>query len=301
VKILRFNDDRIGIFRQDRIADVSEAIEHRVEKGPQRVIEEVLAQFSEYRSKFESIARDTKLLALNEVRLLTPIPRPSKCLAAFSNYLDRPDRKLEQMHLDFFYKAPELVGPEGIIELPDIPTVIVYQPEAELAVVVGRSGKNIRAENAMDYVFGYVPFFDISARGLTRRTQFVPKGQDTHGPCGPWLTTKDEVDDPHNVVVRSWVNGVKRQEFSTQHMAHRIPEQIAWLSRFVQLQPGDVIATGTHHEGLGPMNHGDVLEIEVEGMGRAKFSVKSNGPRKDIEFTPGKTPVPKPAGNISPV
>lgn len=301
MKILRFNDDRIGILRGNQIADVSEAIEHRVEKGPQSVVEEVLALFSEYRSKFESLARDGKPLAVDKVRLLPPIPRPSKCLAAFSNYLDRPDRKLEQMHLDFFYKAPELVGPEGAIELPDIPAVIVYQPEAELAVVVGQSGKNIPVENAMDHVFGYVPFFDISARGLTRRTQFVPKGQDTHGPCGPWLTTKDEVEDPHNVIVRSWVNGVVRQEFSTRHMAHRIPEQIAWLSRFVRLEPGDVIATGTHHDGLGPINNGDVLEIEIEGMGRAKFFVKGQGSRKDVEFIPGKTPVPKPPGNVSPV
>lgn len=77
-------------------------------------------------------------------------------------------------------------------------------------------------------------------------------------------------------------------------MAHKIPEQIAWLTRFVQLQPGDVIATGTHHEGLSPINDGDVLEIEVEKIGKTKFFVKGYGPRKEVEFIPGKTPVSQP-------
>ncbi|MPZ77616.1 MAG: fumarylacetoacetate hydrolase [Deltaproteobacteria bacterium] len=301
MRILRFNDDRIGVLNEGSVVDVSEAVEYRVEKGPQRVIEEILERFIDYRKEFELLAKRGKPVALNELKLLAPIPRPSKCLAAFSNYLDRPDRKLDQMHLDFFYKAPELVGPEQIVELPDIPAVMVYQAEAELAFVIGKRGKNINVDRALDHVFGYVPFFDISARGLTRRTQFIPKGQDTHGPCGPWLATKDEIPDPHNLNVRSWINGEKRQDFNTRHMAHKIPELIAWVSKFVQLCPGDVIATGTHHEGLAAINDGDVLEIEVEGIGKTKFSVKGYGARKDMEFVPGKTPVPRPSGNVSAV
>ena len=133
----------------------------------------------------------------------------------------------------------------------------------------------------MDYLFGYVPFFDVSARGLIRRTMLLPKGQDTFNPCGPWITTKDEILDPHRLQVKSWVNGKARQNYSTEHMANRIPSQISWLSRFIQLQPGDVIATGTYHEGLGPINSGDILEIEIEGLGRARFFVKGSSPIKD--------------------
>lgn len=302
MKILRFNDNRIGIIQdENKVVDVSETISHRVEKGAENVIEEIIENFDSYRGKFEQIVQGKEGVSLDSVKLLPPIPRPSKCLAAFSNYLDRPDRKLEEMHLDFFYKAPELVGPEGTVELPDIPRVMVYQPEAELAFVIGKKAKNIPQEKALEYVFGYVPFFDISARGLTRRTQFIPKGQDTFGPCGPWIVTKDEIPDPHNLVVRSWVNGKKAQDYNTRQMAHKIPGQIAWLTRFIQLQPGDVIATGTHHEGLCPINDGDALEIEVERIGKARFFVKGYGPRKEIEFVPGKTPVPQSGGKVTPV
>ena len=118
---------------------------------------------------------------LASVKLLAPIPRPSKCMAAFVNYVDSPERRPETLPNEYFYKAPELVGPEGTIELPDIPPVVVYQPEAELAFVIGKQAKNVTEKKALDFVFGYVPFFDISARGLIRRTQFIPKGQDKIG------------------------------------------------------------------------------------------------------------------------
>ena len=303
MKIVRFNDDRIGVLKnENEVVDVSEVISHRTEKGSQRVIEEVIERFDLLRSQFERMAAQGKSVALSTVKLLAPIPRPSKCLAAFVNYLDRPDQKPENMPNEYFYKAPELVGPEGTVELLDIPPVAVFQPEAELAFVIGKRAKNIQETAAMDHVFGYVPFFDISARGLVRRSQFVPKGQDTYGPCGPWITTKDEIPDPYNIVVKSWVNGQSRQNYNTKFMAHKIPDQIAWLTRFVRLEPGDVIATGTYHEGLGPINNGDVLEIEIEKMGKARFFIKGYGPRKDAEWMPGVSqPAPPAGGRMSKV
>ena len=300
MKVLRFNDDRIGILKNETsVVDVSDAISSRKAKGPQRVIEDIIENFRRYRRRLERIAADQQGVPLASVKLLAPIPRPCKCLAAFVNYLDRPDRSLDTLPNEYFYKAPELVGAEGTVELRDIPPVVVYQPEAELAFVIGKTAKNVSEKDAMKHVFGYVPFFDISARGLSRRTQFVPKGQDTHGPCGPWITTADEIADPHNLVVKSWVNGQARQNYSTKHMAHKIPDQIAWLTKLVQLAPGDVIATGTYHEGLGPINDGDSLEIEIEKMGRARFFIKGYGPRKDAEWMPGKNqPQPPPGGGM---
>jgi 2-keto-4-pentenoate hydratase/2-oxohepta-3-ene-1,7-dioic acid hydratase in catechol pathway len=296
LKILRFNDDRIGILKdENRVVDVSELIEHREIKGAQRVIEEVIEQFGVYKEKFERIASRESGIPLGGVKLLAPIPQPKKCLAAFVNY------QMPNVPNDFFYKAPELVGPEGTVELPDIPAVMVYQSEAELAFVIGRRAKNVREEEAMDHVFGYVPFFDISARGLTRFTQFAPKGQDTFGPCGPWITTRDEIPDPHNLTVRSWINGKLCQNYNTGGMTHKIPNQVAWGSRFLLFQPGDVISTGTNNEGLAPINDGDVLEVEIEKLGRARFFVKGHGPRKDAEFIPGVTQAPKPTGWMSEV
>jgi 2-keto-4-pentenoate hydratase/2-oxohepta-3-ene-1,7-dioic acid hydratase in catechol pathway len=109
---------------------------------------------------------------------------------------------------------------------------------------------------------------------------------------GPWITTRDEVGDPHVLNVKSWVNGGARQDYSTAAMARKIPEQLSWVSKFLQLQGGDIITTGTYHVGLGPINDGDVFEIEIEKLGRARWHVKSEGPRKDPEFRPGVTQIP---------
>jgi 2-keto-4-pentenoate hydratase/2-oxohepta-3-ene-1,7-dioic acid hydratase in catechol pathway len=295
VKILRFNDDRIGVLKDgDRVVDVSSAISYRAEKGPKRVIEEVIENFDDYRQKFAQIVNRESGVALNSVQLRAPIPQPNKCLAAFVNYLDRPDRSPESLTIEYFYKCPEMVGPDKPIELADIPAVTVFNPEAELAFVIGKRAKNVSQADAMYTIFGYVPFFDVSARGLTRRTTFLGKGQDTHAAIGPWITTKDEVPDPHNLTVKSWVGEEARQNYNTRYMAYKIPEQIAWLTRFVQLCPGDIVATGTYHEGLGPVNGGDVLEIEIERLGRAKFHIKGYGPRKVAKSGGGGQ---APAGN----
>jgi 2-keto-4-pentenoate hydratase/2-oxohepta-3-ene-1,7-dioic acid hydratase in catechol pathway len=98
------------------------------------------------------------------------------------------------------------------------------------------------------------------------------------------------VPDPHKLNVKSWVGGEARQDYSTEHMAHQIPDQIAWLTRFIELQPGDVITTGTYHVGLGPINVGDTLEIEIEKLGRARYHVKGDSPRKLRNVKVGGTP-----------
>ena len=289
MKILRFDDDRIGVLKNgDRVVDVSGAIDYRVEKGPQRVIEEVIDGFDDaYRSRFEEIVGGADGVGLDQVKLLAPVPRPSKCLAAFVNYKDSPERTKESLVIEYFYKSPDLVGPEGTIELLDIPPVTVWQPEAEIAFVVGKTAKHVEEADAYEHIFGYVPFVDVSARGLNRRTQFIPKGQDTYAVCGPWITTRDEVPDPHKLRVQSWVNESPRQDYSTEFMAYQIPEQVAWLTRFIRLVPGDVITTGTFHVGLGPLNDGDILDVEIERLGRARFYARGQGPRKDAAFLPG--------------
>ncbi|TDI63209.1 MAG: FAA hydrolase family protein [Alphaproteobacteria bacterium] len=282
MKILRFDDERIGILKDgDLVADISDVISHRDIRGPQGVMEELIGNFESYKSRIEDMVAAAAGVPLAEVTLLAPVPRPSRCLAAFVNYLDNPERTIDNLPNEFFHKAPELVGPGGTVVLPDMDQVAVFQAEAELAYVIGRHAKHVAEADAMDHVFGYLPFFDISARGMLRRSQFLPKGQDTFAPAGPWITTKDEIADPHDLRVRSWVNDEARQDYNTKTMAHQIPDQVAWLSRFVQLRPADVIATGTYHTGLGPVNPGDTIHIEIEGLGRASFAVAGDGPRKE--------------------
>jgi len=300
LKILRFNDDRTGVIKNgNMVVDVSDAISSRKAKGPQRVMEEIIENWGKFRRRFERIMAAQDGVPLDSVQLRCPLPRPSKCLAAFVNYVDRPDRSPDTLPNEYFYKSPDLVGPGEAIELVDIPAAVVFQPEAEFAFVIGKTAKNVPESAAMNYVFGYVPFFDISTRGLVRRTQLIPKGQDTHAACGPWIITKDEIPDPHKVVVKSWTNGEPRQNYNTKFMAHKIPDQIAWLTRFLRLNPGDIVATGTYHEGLAPINTGDTIEIEFENLGRAKFLVRGNSPRKDAEWLPGKNqPQPPPGGGM---
>jgi 2-keto-4-pentenoate hydratase/2-oxohepta-3-ene-1,7-dioic acid hydratase in catechol pathway len=137
MKILRFNDDQIGVLKNgDRVVDVSDVISYRAERGPQRVMEELIANFEGYRNKIERILDREEGVPLDSVKLLAPVPRPSKCLAAFVNYLDKPGRTVDKLPNEFFHKAPELVGPGGNIILLDIPSVIVFHAETELAVVI---------------------------------------------------------------------------------------------------------------------------------------------------------------------
>ena len=120
MKILRFNDDRIGVLKNGaNVVDVSGIIQYRVEKGPQRVMEEVIANFDDYRKEFDRLCREGSGFPLSVVKLLAPIPRPSKCLAAFVNYLDSPERTPDTLPIEFFYKAPELLGPEGAVKAGD--------------------------------------------------------------------------------------------------------------------------------------------------------------------------------------
>jgi 2-keto-4-pentenoate hydratase/2-oxohepta-3-ene-1,7-dioic acid hydratase in catechol pathway len=300
LKILRFNDDRIGVIKNENmVVDVSDTVSALKAKGPQRVMEEIIEGWRKYRRRFEKVLAQQEGVPLSSVELRSPLARPGKCIAAFSNYIDRPGRTADNFPHEYFYKSPDLVGPGEAVELRDIPAAVVYQPEAEFAYVIGKTAKNVPESKAMDYVFGYVPFFDISTRGLVRRTHFIGKGQDTHGCCGPWIITKDEIPDPHNVVVKSWNNGEPRQNYNTNAMAHKIPDQIAWLSKFARLSPGDIVATGTFHEGLKPVNSGDTIEIEFENMGRAKFRVTGESPRKDVDWLPGRDqPKPPEGGGI---
>jgi 2-keto-4-pentenoate hydratase/2-oxohepta-3-ene-1,7-dioic acid hydratase in catechol pathway len=287
MKILRFNDDRVGVLRRETVIDISELVSHREYRGPQGVMAELIANFDGYRPRIEKLVAEREGMALAELDLLVPLPHPGRVLAAFVNYLDKPERTADSLPLEFFHKSPYLIGPGGTVELTDIEAVVEFHAEAELAFVIGKEARKVPEASAMEHVFGYVPFFDVSARGLTRRSQLVPKGQETFAPCGPWITTADEIADPYNLTVRSWVSGAPRQNYSTRHMAHRIPKQVAWLSRFVTLRPCDVIATGVYHEGLGPVNVGDTIEIEISGLGRARFNVSGDSPRKARGFQPG--------------
>jgi 5-oxopent-3-ene-1,2,5-tricarboxylate decarboxylase / 2-hydroxyhepta-2,4-diene-1,7-dioate isomerase len=148
--------------------------------------------------------------------------------------------------------------------------------ECELAVVIGRGARNVSARDAMDCVLGYTIANDVTVRdfvGNLFRPPMKAKGWDTFGPMGPYLVSKDEIEDPHDLELRTYVNGELRQKGSTKDLIFSIPETIEFLTRFMTLHPYDVIITGTP-EGLSHVHPGDVMRLEIDGLGALENPIK---------------------------
>ena len=162
--------------------------------------------------------------------------------------------------------------------LPDVPATI-FEGEAELALVIGkRATQRPGGATRWSYIFGYMNFIDGSARGLPPpgNTFYQMKSRDTFAPIGPYIVTADEIKDPHKLQVRLWVNGVLKQNFNTDDMAHKIPRCIEWVTRIHTLEPGDVLATGTNHRGLSRSRTATRVELETEGLGRSRINVRDD-------------------------
>ena len=300
MKLLFFDDFRLGVLKGGRVVDVTDALPHVGILEPENHIEIVIRDFATFRPALEEIVAREEGVPLQDVHIRVPLPRPRSIYCAFDNYkdVDAPKRPL-----DFFLKGAGVIGHNDSVVLDDDPTTQCFQPEPELGVVIGREAKNVSAADAMDYVFGYVNMVDVSARvdlkkleamGMWRRgpaTMFKGKARDTFAPMGPVIATKDEIPDPHHLNVRLWLNGELRQDYSTSRMMHTIPEQIEWLTRLVTLKPGDVISTGTYHEGLSPINDGDMVEVEAAGCERLAVHVRGFGaPKTENWMPPGPPP-----------
>jgi 2-keto-4-pentenoate hydratase/2-oxohepta-3-ene-1,7-dioic acid hydratase in catechol pathway len=295
MKLLLFNDWNLGVLKGDRVVDVTRAVPNasqwpKTPLGGEAIMEHVIENFDTVRSQIESIANQEGGVPMADVKIRPPLPRPPDALCAFSNYQDRDttEPRPPVYNLDFFHKsASSLVGQDALVELPDLPEALVFQPEPEFAYVIGRTGKNIPESQALDHVFGYMNFVDVSARNIpNRRTTFLHKSLDTWAPMGPVITTKDEIPDPQNVQVKLWLNGEQRQDYNTSAMTQPVAAQIGWLSQCIRIAPGNVVSCGTHHVGLSPINEGDRVEVEGQGLERLRFSVKSYGPRKDEFWGP---------------
>jgi len=292
MKLLFFDDYRLGVLKGDRVVDVSKAVPIGDRNGlgdtiyAEAVIESVIERFDQLRSKFESVVASEEGTPVSSVKVRAPLPRPNNALCAFSNYQDAPQKTASP--LDFFHKsASSVVGQDATVELFDIPEATVFQPEPEFAYVMGRPAKNVSEGDALNYVFGYLNFVDISARGIpNRRTTFFHKALETWAPIGPVITTADEIPDPHNVQIRLWLNGDLKQDYNTSAMTYDIRDQIAWLSKYLTLRPGDVMSCGVHHVGLTPINDGDAVEVEGEGLERLRFKIRSYGPAKTAHWRP---------------
>ena len=274
MKLLYFDDYKLGVLKGNNIVDVSAVVRDIPHTGPGDLINGLIARFDQYRGRLEDAAASAQGVPLSSVRVRPPLPKPTNIDAMAVNYMEDGTRSAPAP-INAFHKSPGAIcGPGDTMVLPDVPATI-FEGEAELAVVIGKRASNVKAADAMDYVFGYTNFIDGSARGLppAGNVFFQMKSRDTFAPIGPYLVTKDEVPDPQKLQIRLWNNGTLMQNFNTSDMAHKIPRCIEWASSIHTLEPGDILATGTNHRGLSSFQDGDTVELETEGLGRLRIRI----------------------------
>jgi 2-keto-4-pentenoate hydratase/2-oxohepta-3-ene-1,7-dioic acid hydratase in catechol pathway len=277
VKLLFFDDFKLGVLKGDAVFDVSPAVRDIPHSGPHDLISALIARFDEHKERLEGAVARAESVPLGKVRIRPPMPKPCNIVCMAVNYMEDGTRA-EPAPINAFHKSPlSVIGHGDTMVLPDVPATI-FEGEAEVAVIIGKRASNVRASEAMDYVFGYTNFIDGSARGLlpTGNTFYQMKSRDTFAPMGPYLVTADEVPDPTHLQIRLWVNGTLKQNFNTSDMAHKIPRCIEWVSSIHPLEPGDVLATGTNHRGLSAFHDGDQIELETDGLGRLRFNVRDD-------------------------
>ena len=277
MKLLFFDNFKLGVLRGDTVVDVSHLVGDIPHTGPHNLISGLIERFGDYRSALERAASTGAGTPVDKVRIRPPLPRPVNIDCMAVNYMEDGTRK-EPAPINAFHKSPgSVIGDGDTMVLPDVPAAI-FEGEAELALVIGKRASNVPAAKAMEYVFGYLNFIDGSARGLppSGNTFYQMKSRETFGPMGPYIVTADEIKDPHNLQVRLWNNRTLMQNYNTSDMAHKIPRCIEWVTSIHPLEAGDVLALGTNHRGLNPFQDGDLIEIETEPLGRLHFKIRDD-------------------------
>jgi len=257
-----------GVVREDGVITMGERRGIPAASLKQALAEGLLAQIAAAADKARP---DHKL---TDITFLPVIPDPELIACAGINYRSHASetgRDIPKQPSMFIRRANTLVGHEGAMVRPNVSTHFDF--EGELAVVIGRGGRHIAAEQALDHVAGYTCFVDGSVRDYQKFSVTAGKNFPATGPLGPWIVTRDEIPDPTRLTLTTRLNGVEMQHSATDLLIYSIPQIVAFCSDFTELAPGDVIATGTP-EGVGHrrtpplwMKPGDVLEVEITGIG----------------------------------
>jgi 2-keto-4-pentenoate hydratase/2-oxohepta-3-ene-1,7-dioic acid hydratase in catechol pathway len=282
MKICRYDDNRVGLVQDETIRDVTPVLE---ELGtfayPLPKFDPFIASLDKLKPRIESAAKNAKPIPLDRVKLLAPLANPGKIIAAPVNYTKHLQEALadkgihhgnlvaEIRKAGMFLKAPSaVVGPGEGVKL--VHTDRRNDHEVELALVIGRSAKNVSAADAPSHVAGFCIGLDMTIRGPEERS--LRKSPDSYCVLGPWLVTPDELGDPGRLQLSLTVNGEPRQDASTSDLILGVGELIAWGSSFYTLHPGDVILTGTP-QGVGPVKPGDTLLASIERIGTMQVRI----------------------------
>ncbi len=253
MKLVYFDDYRLGAVIGTGIVDVSGELRDLPRRAPEDLMAALIEHFGEYRARIEKAVISGKPIPLAEVKFRVPLPRPHAIVCIAVNY---DNGLLKSAHTNAFHKSPSaLIGCDETLVLPDVPAS-VFEGEAEMAVVIGKK----------------------ATRDLQPATNsfFQMKSRDTFAPIGPYIVTRDEIPDPQNLQIRLWVNGEIKQDFNTRKMITGVGESVAWVSAIQTLMPGDILATGTDHCGLNAFQHGEIVELETEGLGRLRVNVRDD-------------------------
>ena len=283
---------RVGLQIEDSVLDLSS------ELGIDEMLS-LIRNFPELKERLDALIKSSKtLVKLSEVQITAPIQNPGKIICLAGNYRahiaesgfvvpDSNDVITQQL---FLKPASAIIGTEDEILIG--PTNVKVGWETELAVIIGKRGRNIPAGSAFDYVFGYSILNDVSERGLNSKIEnrhqremdkfldwLAGKWFDTFAPFGPCLVTTDEISDPHDLEIKLTINGELRQQGNTKDMIFNIPEQIAYASSIMTLEPGDIISTGTPvGAGIGgastSLQPGDELVCQIKRIGSLKNTVR---------------------------
>lgn len=285
MKLALFDGGRVGIVEGTEIVDVTSAVPGFDSGYAQNHWLRLCADFDELRGSLEQAAATGPRTPIKDVTLDAAVLNPSKVVCAAANY----DDHLAEMQpiltdaqrasadwflaFDVFLKAPSsIIGPGAPIELPDLPNEIHH--ECELALVIGKTARDISASEALDYVLGYTILIDVTVRGDGDRSR--RKSYDTFCPVGPWLVTADEVGDPQQLDIKLDVNDTTRQAVNSSTMKVPINQIISRASSIMTLHPGDLITTGSP-PGVGAINPGDQLTAHIQNVGEMHLDVV--GPR----------------------
>jgi len=279
MKLVSFDGGRLGAVENGRIYDISDLSSVPVGAWPPVNMVALIASFAKHRSEIERRIAEEPSIDMTTVRLETPIQWPNKVVAFPANYqahIDEQKRagvlisKFKADGQGFFLKAnSSLSGPADPIVLPALPDRNIHH-ECELAVVIGKTGREISRAAALEHVFGYSCLLDIVVRGKEERV--MRKSYDSFCPVGPWIITADQITDHSDIELELKVNAELRQHANTRDLIVDIPEMIHMASAVMTLYPGDIIATGTP-SGVGPIKDGDTVSITIRDVGSMSLPV----------------------------
>ncbi len=269
---------QVGLVHGSGIVNLSRALAGELSAHQPMI--DLITRWAALKDRVAALANAPADVTVDEVHLLAPVPRPGKVLAIGLNYVEHVNEAIigetrtVPEHPIWFTKLGNAInGPFDPIVLPRISAMTDY--EAEMVAIIGQRCRHVPREQARDVVFGYCVGNDVSVRDIQKRTSqwMLGKSFDTHAPFGPWITTADEVGDPHGLDMQCLVNGEVRQHSNTRLMIHNVWDQIAQLSQVMTLEPGDVIFTGTC-SGVGAASNpprflkaGDTVRVEIASLG----------------------------------